>query len=66
MRTAQENRFRSWDGTELFYRHWAAVNNAPTTRAVILLHRGHEHSGRWQNVVNQLQLPNFAFFAWDA
>ena len=37
-----------------------------TNRAVILFHRGHEHSGRWQDVVDRLDLPDFALFAWDA
>lgn len=63
-RQASEHSFRSWDGTELFYRAWLPEQN--TDRAIILFHRGHEHSGRWQDVVNKLDLPNFALFAWDA
>jgi len=63
-RQASEHSFRSWDGAELFYRAWLPEQN--TTRAVILFHRGHEHSGRWQDVVDQLDLPDFALFAWDA
>jgi len=61
---ASEHSFRSWDGAELFYRAWLPEQN--TTRAVILLHRGHEHSGRWQDVADKLDLPDFALFAWDA
>jgi hypothetical protein len=34
--------------------------------AVVLLHRGHEHSGRLQHVVDELGLDDFAMFAWDA
>ncbi|HRD66983.1 MAG TPA: bifunctional alpha/beta hydrolase/class I SAM-dependent methyltransferase [Candidatus Competibacter sp.] len=63
-RQASEHSFRSWDGTELFYRAWLPEQS--TARAVILFHRGHEHSGRWQDVVNKLDLPDFALFAWDA
>lgn len=63
-RQASEHGFRSWDGTELFYRAWLPEHS--TTRAVILFHRGHEHSGRWQDVVDKLDLPDFAVFAWDA
>ena len=63
-RQASEHGFRSWDGAELFYRAWLPEQN--TTRAVILFHRGHEHSGRWQDVVDKLDLPDFALFAWDA
>jgi len=63
-RQASEHSFRSWDGTELFYRAWLPEQSI--TRAVILFHRGHEHSGRWQDVVDKLDLPDFAVFAWDA
>ncbi|HRX59783.1 MAG TPA: bifunctional alpha/beta hydrolase/class I SAM-dependent methyltransferase [Candidatus Competibacter sp.] len=63
-RQASEHSFRSWDGAELFYRAWLPEHS--TTRAVILFHRGHEHSGRWQDVVDKLDLPDFAVFAWDA
>ena len=38
-----ENTFESWDSTELFYRSWMP-SDEKTTRAVILFHRGHEHS----------------------
>jgi len=30
------------------------------------LHRGHEHSGRLAHVVDELDLPDFTMFAWDA
>ncbi|MDS4069427.1 MAG: bifunctional alpha/beta hydrolase/class I SAM-dependent methyltransferase [Candidatus Competibacter sp.] len=63
-RQASEHTFRSWDGAELFYRAWLPEQS--TNRAVILFHRGHEHSGRWQDVVDRLDLPDFALFAWDA
>ncbi len=64
IRQASEHSFRSWDGTELFYRAW--LPERKTDRAVVLFHRGHEHSGRWQDTVDQLDLPDFALFAWDA
>ena len=59
-----EKTMTSWDGTELFYRAWLPRNKAD--RAVILFHRDHEHSGRWQDVIDKLDLADFAFFAWDA
>lgn len=65
IRQASEHHFRSWDGAELFYRAWLPTASA-ATRAVILFHRGHEHSGRWQDAVDQLELADFALFAWDA
>ena len=63
-RQDHDHSFRSWDGVELFYRAWLPESN--TDRAVILFHRGHEHSGRWQDVVDKLDLADFALFAWDA
>ena len=51
------------DGTELFYRAW--LPERPTTKALLLFHRGHEHSGRWQETVAALGLEDVAVFAWD-
>ena len=51
------------DGAQLFYRAW--LPERPTTKALLLFHRGHEHSGRWQETVAELQLPDVAVFAWD-
>lgn len=65
MRKAEERRFTTHDGTELFYRHWPATSATPE-RAIVLFHRGHEHSGRLQHVVDELAMPDCAMFAWDA
>lgn len=51
------------DGAELFYRAW--LPQTPTTKALLLFHRGHEHSGRWQETVAALGLDDVAVFAWD-
>src|SRR5213083_393834 len=59
-----EQTFISWDGAELFYRRW--VPDKPTDKALLLFHRGHEHSGRWQEMVDSLDLDDVAIFAWDA
>lgn len=65
MRTPTERTFRCADGVELFYRHWPAA--APgARRAIVMFHRGHEHSGRMQHIVDELDLRDFEFFAWDA
>jgi len=56
--------FASFDGTQLFYRAWLPAQ--PTKHALVLFHRGHEHSGRWQETVDALGLNNVALFAWDA
>lgn len=68
MRDVQELRFTTHDGVELFYRHWPASRPAPdgTRQAVLLFHRGHEHSGRIAHLVDELDLPEHDFFAWDA
>ena len=52
------------DGAELFYRAW--VPPCATDKALVLFHRGHEHSGRWQEFVEALELGDVAVFAWDA
>ena len=51
------------DGAELFYRAW--LPEEPTSKALLLFHRGHEHSLRWQETVTALELDDFAVFAWD-
>lgn len=61
-----QHTFSSHDGTELFYQHWATSTPAETKKAIILFHRGHEHSGRMAHLVKELNLPDFDFFAWDA
>lgn len=54
----------TWDQTQLYYRAW--IRSVPIHKAVILFHRGHEHSGRFDELVQELNLKDFAFFAWDA
>lgn len=56
--------FPSHDGEPLHYKAWTP--EAGFTRAMILLHRGHEHADRWDPVVPHLQLPDTAIFAWEA
>jgi hypothetical protein len=52
MRMAEENTFITHDGTELFYRYWSTSRSTTrpaagaTDKAIVLFHRGHEHSGR--------------------
>lgn len=58
-----ESKFKSWDGTELFYRAWPAEGSSG--RAILLFHRGHEHSERWIETVEALGLDDVSFFAWD-
>src|ERR1043166_7201001 len=62
-----EHCLRVSDGTELFYRAWLPENagSAGYSKALLLFHRGHEHSGRWQETVEALGLDDVAVFAWD-
>ncbi len=64
-RIAREHHFRTHDGELLFYRHWPATGGA-RRGAVLLFHRGHEHGARMAHLVDELDLPDFDFFAWDA
>lgn len=63
-RASTEHSFTTWDGVELFYRAW--LTDTPKQKALILFHRGHEHSGRFQETVDLLALEDFSIFAWDA
>jgi alpha-beta hydrolase superfamily lysophospholipase/SAM-dependent methyltransferase len=63
-RACVERTMTTWDGTMLHYRAWMPA--APVHRALLLLHRGHEHGARWQAVVDALALDDVAIFAWDA
>lgn len=63
-RQAQECTFVTHDGIPLFYRHWPAT--MPRRGCVVMFHRGHEHSGRIAHLADELNLPDFDVFAWDA
>ena len=59
-----EHEFQSWDGTRIFYRSWHP--GTLQKRAVVLFHGGHEHSGRWTEILEDLDLSGVSFFGWDA
>jgi alpha-beta hydrolase superfamily lysophospholipase len=65
MRAVEERTFRTHDGVDLFYRHWPVATGTPRG-AIVLFHRGHEHSGRMAHLADELAMPEFAVFAWDA
>lgn len=64
-RPLNTQQFHTHDGVSLFYRHWPATGGK-SRGAVLLFHRGHEHGGRMAHLVDELNLPEFDFFAWDA
>lgn len=63
-RKVHECTFKTHDGVELFYRHWPG--DPAQKRCVVMFHRGHEHSGRMAHLADELGLPGFDIFAWDA
>jgi alpha-beta hydrolase superfamily lysophospholipase len=62
-RRCTEHTFATHDDVALFYRHWPAA--AEARGAIILIHRGHEHSGRMAHLADELGLPDFDVFAYD-
>jgi alpha-beta hydrolase superfamily lysophospholipase/2-polyprenyl-3-methyl-5-hydroxy-6-metoxy-1,4-benzoquinol methylase len=64
-----ESGFYTADQTRLFYRYWQPISDKTdggVRRVFIYLHRGHEHSGRIQTLVEQFGYENDWAFAWDA
>ena len=54
--------FTSFDGGEIFYRKW---NFKPEQKSIIIIHRGHEHSERLQDIANSSQFSKRNMFAFD-
>lgn len=61
----QEKTFTTHDGVHLFYRYFPSVSGK-NERAIVLFHRGHEHSARMMHLVEELNMRDYSFFAWDA
>jgi alpha-beta hydrolase superfamily lysophospholipase/SAM-dependent methyltransferase len=61
---AREAAFAASDGTPLFYRIWRT--DSPPHRGILLLHRGHEHSGRLDEAARALVSEGTWCFAYDA
>jgi alpha-beta hydrolase superfamily lysophospholipase/SAM-dependent methyltransferase len=55
--------FTADDGACLHYKTW---NVQGATRALVLIHRGHEHADRWDPVIPSLEMPGTAIYAWEA
>lgn len=66
--TTSEAGFDANDGTRLFYRAWQpkAPRADGPQRALVFLHRGHEHSGRIASLVEQFGYGEDWAFAYDA
>lgn len=63
-RNSQACEFETWDGFTLFHRTWPALQ--PSRKTIVLFHGGHEHSGRFEELVEQLGREDITYFAWDA
>jgi alpha-beta hydrolase superfamily lysophospholipase len=55
--------FTTDDDLSLHYKAW---NVQGASRALLLLHRGHEHADRWDSVIPSLEMPDTAIYAWEA
>lgn len=64
-RLFQESTFATSDGESLYFRHWSATEGNGK-KVIVLFHRGHEHSGRLQHIVDELVMSDTYFYAWDA
>ncbi len=64
-RRCTEHTFPTHDDVALFYRHWPVDDSATSTGAIVMIHRGHEHSGRMAHLADELGLADFDVFAYD-
>ncbi len=56
--------FKSFDNIKLFYREWEHEVES-NGRILIILHRGHEHSGRLENIVAKPEFEGYKIFSYD-
>lgn len=63
MFNCKESNFSSFDQTQLFYRVWEPQTKSKNV--VIILHRGHEHSGRVAHLVKELGITDTWYFSFD-
>jgi len=54
--------FKSYDSAEIFYREW---NYKPEQKAIIVLHRGHEHSERMNEFATDPRFSAYSIFSYD-
>jgi len=64
-RLFQESTFTTSDGESLYFRQWPATEGN-SKKVIVLFHRGHEHSGRLQHIVDEMDMSDTHFYAWDA
>ncbi|MGG7468170.1 bifunctional alpha/beta hydrolase/class I SAM-dependent methyltransferase [Chryseobacterium arthrosphaerae] len=54
--------FKSFDNSEIFYREW---NYQPHQKSIIMIHRGHEHSERLNDIAESFRFSKYNIFAFD-
>lgn len=54
--------FISFDNAEIFYREW---NFAQSQKTIVILHRGHEHSGRLNEFSTDKRFAGYNIFSFD-
>ncbi len=60
----KEGSFESFDQKVLFFREWKPAGRS-NGKILILLHRGHEHSGRLEQVANKPEFASYKIFSFD-
>lgn len=55
-------KFESFDKAEIFYREW---NCQPSQKTMVVLHRGHEHSGRLEEFATDPRFASYNIFSFD-
>ncbi|MCW8928766.1 MAG: bifunctional alpha/beta hydrolase/class I SAM-dependent methyltransferase [Gammaproteobacteria bacterium] len=65
-RQYKEHIFNTHDGSQIYYRHWSSEAEI-SKGAIVMFHRGHEHSARMMHIVDEMEdMKDYDFFAWDA
>ncbi len=60
-----KGKFQTFDGEELVYRSWGPKKDSNSKKALIVLHRGHEHSGRVFEQIERVGADDFHAFSYD-
>ena len=55
--------FTTDDGLSL---HYKSRNVQGSSKAMVLLHRGHEQADRWDTVIPSLSMTDTAIYVWEA
>lgn len=66
-REEKKSTFSTFDGEKLVYRSWSPTKETTgEKKALIVIHRGHEHSGRLIDLINGVDEPEFWAFGYDS